>query len=99
MVEQSGLSERRSAQRAYARGRASVAVGHQLSFQADMIDVSEAGVCLTAPMAIEPGTLCRLEIDVEQPRRHFTLTGRVCFCVSDREHYRVGFHCPDLSWS
>lgn len=97
MVERSGSSERRSAHRTYVRGRASVEVEHQRSFQADMIDVSDAGVCLTAPIALEPGTLCRLEIDVERPQRHLSLTGRVCFCVEDHGGYRVGFHCPDLT--
>lgn len=97
MVE-GGPFERRAVLRSLIRGRASVAIECQRSFRAATIDISEAGICLTAPVALEPGTVCRLDVEIEQPLlTQFTVNGRVCFCIGERGHYRVGFHCPALA--
>lgn len=94
--ESSNPTERRAGQRRSVRGRASVLCSSDRSFDADTVDISEGGVCLTSPVALQPGTLCRLNIEIHPtPVIHVSVSGRVCFCVEQHDQYRVGFQCSE----
>lgn len=62
------------------------------------VDVSSAGVCLTLPTALELGHQYRFRIDreINDETQHIDVVGRVCFCISRGDQFRIGVHCPDL---
>jgi len=66
------------------------------SFNADTVDISEGGVCLTSPIALTPGTWCDLRIHVPaSPDPDISVSGHVCFCIESHGAYRVGVHCVE----
>ncbi len=88
-------SERRSSRRHYIRARALVDAPDG-SFQAEAVDVSISGVCLTSPVALQPGTYCRLQVELYgNTSPTIAVAGRVCFCIEDHGQFRVGVHCAD----
>jgi PilZ domain-containing protein len=60
----------------------------------DMIDISEAGVCMTSPVELAPGTWCHLRIEMPVVGTDFSLSGQVCFCIERQGAFRIGVHCP-----
>ena len=63
-------------------------------FDVDMIDISEAGVCLTSPVELAPGTWCHLRIEMPSAGTDLSVSGQVCFCIERHGAFRVGVHCP-----
>lgn len=87
--------ERRRSERRSVHGRASVLCSGR-SFEAEAVDISESGVCLTSPVALYPGTSCRLTMEVHPaPLMRICVSGSVCFCIEQRGQYRVGVHCSE----
>lgn len=87
-------NERRVNPRQAVNGRASVSCYPGLTFDAETVDISEGGICLTSPVALEPGTPCQLEVEIHpEPVTHISVSGRVCFCIEQAGHYRVGVQC------
>jgi hypothetical protein len=88
--------ERRVSHRRSVLGRASVSCHPESAFDADAVDISEGGVCLTSPVALQPGTLCQLKLEIHPaPVTHVCVSGRVCFCIEQSGHYRVGVQCSE----
>ena len=56
--------ERRDSHRLSVFGRASVSCYPEPAFNAEAVDISEHGVCLTSPVALTPGTLCELAVEI-----------------------------------
>jgi hypothetical protein len=93
----SGQAERRRNPRASLKGRASVLIAGGGAIEGETVDISDAGVCLTLPTALQLGDLYRLNIEMQtEPQTEVTIVGRVCFCVQQSAGYRVGVHCSDL---
>lgn len=65
------------------------------------VDLSSAGVCLTLPQPLELGHEYRFNIDreVDDKMQHLDVVGRVCFCISRGDEFRIGIHCPDMQLS
>src|SRR5687768_388999 len=94
--DQQPRAERRMQHRLYAQGRARVLLTPARSFDAEMVDISEAGVCMTSPIELAPGTWCHLRIEMlPAPAAQLSVSGRVCFCIEQHGVYRVGVHCSD----
>lgn len=66
--------------------------------EGETVDLSSAGVCLTLPEALELGAQYHFHIDrrVAEREQRIDLVGRVCFCISRGDQFRIGIHCPDL---
>jgi hypothetical protein len=90
--------DRRYAPRVAEQCTASVELPNRRRIQGETVDVSSAGICLTLPEALEPGHQYRFHIDrrVNQKKRRIDVIGRVCFCISRGDQFRIGIHCPDL---
>jgi hypothetical protein len=86
--------ERRGSQRLHAPGRARVLLRPARVVDVDMIDISEAGVCLTSPVELAPGTWCHLRIELSPSGTDLSVSGQVCFCIERQGAFRVGVHCP-----
>lgn len=79
---------------------ASVILPNRRRVKGETVDLSSAGVCLTLPQALELGHEYEFHIDRrinEQQAQSIDVIGRVCFCISRGDQFRVGVHCPDLS--
>lgn len=66
----------------------------------ETVDLSSAGFCLTLPQALEPGHQYEFHIDrriSDEEAQSIDVIGRVCFCISRGNQFRVGVHCPDLA--
>jgi hypothetical protein len=86
-------SERPARRRHYVQGRARVLLPPARSFDAEMVDISEGGVCLTSPVEVAIGTWCDLRIEMPpRPAAQILVSGYVCFCVEQHGAYRVGVH-------
>lgn len=89
-------AERRAKRRVYVQGRARVLLLPARAFDAEMVDISEGGVCLTSPIELAPGTWCHLRIEMPPaPAVRLSVSGHVCFCIEQHGVYRVGVHCAD----
>jgi hypothetical protein len=87
------VAERRRQERLPIRGSAIVRI-HRREIYADAVDISADGVCLTLPHALEVGSTCQLELQVQGASKHSTpLVARVCFCLQCKDGYRVGLNC------
>ena len=94
--EQPPRAERRTQGRLYVQGRARVLLMPARVFDAEMVDISEGGVCLTSPVEPAPGTWCHLRIEMPPaPAVQLSVSGHVCFCIEQHGVYRVGVHCAD----
>ena len=88
--------ERRAQRRLYVQGRARVLLAPARSFDAEMVDISEGGVCMTSPVELALGTWCHLRIEMPPaPAVQLSVSGQVCFCIERHGVYRVGVHCND----
>ena len=87
-------NERRSKQRFHVQGRARVLLRPARVFDVEMVDISAAGVCLTSPVELRPGTWCHLRIEMPAPEANLSVSGQVCFCIEQHGAFRVGVHCP-----
>jgi hypothetical protein len=90
-------TERRAHQRYHLQGRARVLARPARVFDVEMVDISAAGVCLTSPVELRPGTWCHLRIELPSPRTNLSVSGQVCFCIEQHGAFRVGVHCPNSS--
>jgi hypothetical protein len=86
-------AERRARPRLYVQGRARVLLPPARAFDAEMVDISEGGVCLTSPVELAPGTWCHLRIEIPATAAQLSVSGHVCFCIEQHGSYRVGVHC------
>ncbi|RPH54207.1 MAG: PilZ domain-containing protein, partial [Lysobacterales bacterium] len=78
----SGQSDRRRNPRASMRGRASVLIAGGGAIEGETVDISDSGVCLTLPTALQLGDLYRLNLEMRtDPLTEVTIVGRVCFCI------------------
>jgi hypothetical protein len=93
----SGHPDRRRNPRASMKGRASVLIAGGGAIEGETVDISDSGVCLTLPTALQLGDLYRLNLEMRtEPQTEVTIVGRVCFCIQQSGGYRVGVHCSDL---
>jgi c-di-GMP-binding flagellar brake protein YcgR len=90
--------DRRYAPRIPEQCTASVMLPGRRRIRGETVDLSNAGVCLTLPEALELGHQYRFHIDrrVNEKKQHLDVVGRVCFCISRGDQFRIGIHCPDL---
>lgn len=87
------VAERRRQQRLPIRGSAIVRIQRR-KIQADTVDISAHGVCLTLPRALEAGSTCQLDLQVPgASKRSTSVVARVCFCLQGKNGYRVGLNC------
>ena len=94
--DQPPISERRAQRRLYVQGRARLLLPPARSFNVEMVDISEGGVCMTSPVELAPGTWCHLRIEMPPtPAAPLSVSGHVCFCIEQHGVYRVGVHCAD----
>jgi hypothetical protein len=94
----STTDERRDSLRIPEKCSASVLLPNRRRIRGETVDLSSAGVCLTLPQALELGRQYEFHIDREvnaSPQR-LDVVGRVCFCISRGDQFRIGLHCPDL---
>jgi hypothetical protein len=90
------IAERRAQRRLYVQGRARWLLAPACTFNVEMVDISEGGVCLTSPVELAPGTWCHLRIEMPPtPAAQLSVSGHVCFCIEQDGAYRVGVHCID----
>jgi hypothetical protein len=91
-------SDRRHAPRTILRCEASVGLADNRRVIGSTVDLSTAGVCLSLPVAMEPGERCELRINIGTVNRVeiVEMQGRVCFCVPQRLGYRIGLHCTEI---
>jgi hypothetical protein len=91
-------ADRRHDERTIIRCEASIALDDDRRLVGSTVDLSAAGVCLSLPIALEPGERCGLRINIGS-RDEVTIVemrGRVCFCVPQRQGYRIGLHCTEI---
>lgn len=75
------------------RGSAIVRIQRR-EMHADTADISAHGVCLTLPRALEVGSTCHLELEIQgAEQRRMSVVARVCFCLQAKSGYRVGLNC------
>ena len=90
------IAERRAQRRVYVQGRARLLLTPARTFNVEMVDISEGGVCMTSPVELAPGTWCHLRIEMPPtPAAQLSVSGHVCFCIEQHGAYRVGVHCTD----
>lgn len=91
-------SERRRSPRTIVRCEASVALNDDRRLVGSTVDVSAAGVCLSLPVALDPGERCGLRLNIGTPEdvTIVEMRGRVCFCVPQPQGYRIGLHCTHI---
>jgi hypothetical protein len=91
-------ADRRHSARTIIRCEASIALDDDRRLVGSTVDLSAAGVCLSLPVALEPGERCGLRINIGSPDEVtiVEMRGRVCFCVPQRDGYRIGLHCTDI---
>lgn len=87
------VADRRKQQRLLTRGTALVRFQrHEL--RADTVDISQHGVCLTLPRALEVGSTCELDLEIlGADQRRTSVVARVCFCLQGKDGYRIGLNC------
>lgn len=86
-------SERRARWRLPVRGFAVVRSGHA-AMLAETVDISEQGVCLTLPEALDVGGTYRVDLEIQGDHaRSTSVVARVCFCLQGKNGYRVGLNC------
>lgn len=87
------VADRRRQQRLLTRGTALVKFQrHEL--RADTVDISQHGVCLTLPRALEVGSTCELDLEIlGTAQRRTSVVARVCFCLQAKDGYRIGLNC------
>jgi hypothetical protein len=87
------VADRRKQQRLLTRGTALVKFQrHELL--ADTVDISQHGVCLTLPRALEVGSTCELDLEIlGAGQRRTSVVARVCFCLQGKDGYRIGLNC------
>ena len=90
--------DRRFAARIPEHCTASVTLPDRREVEGETVDLSSAGVCLTLPEALELGAQYHFHIDrrIDEREQRIDLVGRVCFCISRGDQFRIGIHCPDL---
>jgi hypothetical protein len=87
------VAERRKQQRLPIRGSARVRIQRR-EMRADPVDISTHGVCLTLPRALEVGSTCQLDLEVQgAAQRRTSVLARVCFCLQGQNGYRIGLNC------
>ena len=87
------LADRRRRSRLTARGVAIIRT-QRARLLADTVDISAHGVCLSLPRALEVGSTCRLDLEIRFPAtRSKSVAARVCFCLKEKDSYRIGFNC------
>lgn len=75
------------------RGSALVRIQRR-EMRADAVDISAHGVCLTLSHALEVGSTCRLDLEIQgSERRSTSVVARVCFCLQGKDGYRIGLNC------
>lgn len=91
-------ANRRHAPRASIRCEASISLSDDRRIVGSTVDLSNAGVCLSLPIALQPGDRCGLRLNLGTPDRVeiVEMRGRVCFCVPQQHGYRIGMHCTDI---
>jgi hypothetical protein len=86
-------ADRRRQQRLPTRGAALVRFQRR-ELQADTVDISPHGVCLTLPCALDVGSTCELDLKVlGASQRRTSVVARVCFCLQGKDGYRIGLNC------
>lgn len=86
-------SERRSQARLPVRGFAIIR-GRRGQVQAQAVDISASGVCLSLSHPLEVGETYRLDLEIYgEPPRVKSVLARVCFCLASNGAYRIGFNC------
>jgi len=81
-------------QRVPIRGRAVLKTKRGV-LTAQTVDISAFGVCLTLPHALDVGSCCQFELKIHgDPTRKISAVGQVCFCLHEKDGYRVGLKCP-----
>lgn len=98
MTDFDSPADRRRAPRAIVRCEASVALDNARRVEGSTVDVSSAGVCLSLPVALQPGERCDLRLNIGTPDRVeiVEMQGRVCFCLPQKSGYRIGLHCTHI---
>jgi PilZ domain len=93
--------ERRYAARIPEQCSAVVLLPNRRRIKGETVDLSSAGVCLTLPQALELGHEYHFHIDreVNDRKQSVDVVGRVCFCISRGDQFRIGIHCPDMQLS
>lgn len=93
--------ERRLSARMPERCSAIVMLPNRRRIKGETVDLSTAGVCLTLPQALELGHEYQFHIDreINDTTQHLDVIGRVCFCISRGDQFRIGIHCPDMPLS
>jgi hypothetical protein len=87
------VADRRRQQRLLTRGTALVKFQRN-EFLADTVDISQHGVCLTLPRALEVGSTCELDLEIlGVDQRRTSVVARVCFCLQGKDGYRIGLNC------
>jgi hypothetical protein len=80
-------------QRVPIRGRAVLKTKRGV-LSAQTVDISAFGVCLTLPYALDVGSSCQFELEIQaDPTRRTSAVGQVCFCLHEKDGYRVGLNC------
>ena len=100
-LQTQGEDERRFFTRVSEQCSASVTLPDRRRIRGETVDVSRAGVCLTLPQALELGHEYHFHIDreVNDKKQRLDVVGRVCFCISRGDQFRIGLHCPDIQLS
>ncbi|HMN43752.1 MAG TPA: PilZ domain-containing protein [Povalibacter sp.] len=84
-------SERRGQARLPVRG---FAVVQGRRGQAQAVDISASGVCLSLSYPLKVGETYRLDLEIHgEPPRVRSVLARVCFCLASNGTYRIGFNC------
>jgi hypothetical protein len=98
-----GGENRRLAPRIAEHCSAIVELPDHREVEGETVDLSSAGVCLTLPEALQLGAEYRFHIDrvIDDYEQRIDLVGRVCFCISRGDQFRIGIHCPEmrLEWT
>ena len=85
--------ERREHARLPVRGSAEVRT-RQGKLIAEAVDISASGVCLTLSRPLDSGGVYDLDLLIPGECEHRSaVTGRVCFCIKEKDGYRIGFSC------
>ena len=86
-------AERRQQSRMNIRGSAAIRTRHGV-LTGEAVDISPAGVCLTVPEPLHIGGIYSLDLHLHgEPESDVSVIARVCFCIEERDGFRVGMNC------
>jgi hypothetical protein len=94
----SACGERRHEPRMPVHAQASVLVAGHRALKGKAVDISSGGVCVTLTKPMQLGASCKLHLKFQSElHERVIVVGRVCFCVGQGDHYRIGIHCSGLN--